>query len=75
MNILAFGVLAEIMGGFVVQVEPARDTDTLRSRLSQQFPTLQKYPFQVAVNRQRVAGNTLLNESDEIALLPPFAGG
>ncbi|REG86321.1 MoaD/ThiS family protein [Algoriphagus antarcticus] len=36
-----------------------------------------KFPFQVAVNRKIVSKQQALNisDSDEVALLPPFAGG
>ncbi|PZX54533.1 molybdopterin synthase sulfur carrier subunit [Algoriphagus ratkowskyi] len=36
-----------------------------------------QFPFQVAVNRKIVSKQQALNifDSDEIALLPPFAGG
>ncbi len=36
-----------------------------------------KFPFQVAVNRKIVSKQQVLNisDSDEVALLPPFAGG
>ncbi|WP_057936884.1 MoaD/ThiS family protein [Algoriphagus resistens] len=36
-----------------------------------------KFPFQVAVNRKIVSKQQILSlsDSDEIALLPPFAGG
>ncbi|MEB2779346.1 MoaD/ThiS family protein [Algoriphagus sp. C2-6-M1] len=38
---------------------------------------IRQYPFQVAVNRKIVSKQQPLNisESDEVALLPPFAGG
>ena len=31
--------------------------------------------FKIAVNQTIVAENEMINENDEIALLPPFAGG
>lgn len=38
---------------------------------------IEQYPFQVAVNRKIVSKQKALNivASDEVALLPPFAGG
>ncbi|MEB2783228.1 MoaD/ThiS family protein [Algoriphagus persicinus] len=38
---------------------------------------IEQYPFQVAVNRKIVSKQQALNivDSDEVALLPPFAGG
>jgi molybdopterin synthase sulfur carrier subunit len=43
--------------------------------LLDKFPSLSNYRFQVAVNKERIKGNVLLSDNDEIALLPPFAGG
>lgn len=39
--------------------------------------SIAKFPFQVAVNRKIVSKQQALNisDSDEVALLPPFAGG
>ncbi|MFC5626576.1 MoaD/ThiS family protein [Algoriphagus winogradskyi] len=39
--------------------------------------SIAQFPFQVAVNRKIVSKQQALNisDSDEVALLPPFAGG
>jgi len=39
------------------------------------FPSLSQYTFQFAVNKEKVNDNVSLNDHDEVALLPPFAGG
>lgn len=36
---------------------------------------LENINFKVAVNHNLVESNQTLNENDEVALLPPFAGG
>ena len=74
MRILLFGVLAEVVGNSIIDME-ADDVSSLRERLITKFPSLKNYSFQVAVNQERIETNTSLIEQDEVALLPPFAGG
>ena len=74
MNVLLFGVLAEVVGKPILKIQ-ATDLDSLNKNLLIDFPKLKNYKFQVAVNKQKVEKNILLKDDDEIALLPPFAGG
>ncbi len=50
--------------------------DDLRQKLEKQYPNLEGFAYVIAVN-QTVIGTGLLtlSENDELALLPPFAGG
>lgn len=50
--------------------------DDLRQKLEKQYPDLESLAYVIAVN-QTVIGTGLLtlSENDELALLPPFAGG
>jgi molybdopterin converting factor small subunit len=74
MNILLFGVLADVAGKRSIDMK-ADDMNSLKGNLLNLYPDLANYKFQFAVNREKIEGNILLNDSDEIALLPPFAGG
>lgn len=74
MTILIFGVLADAIGKSKIE-SSANDLDSLKKNLLTEFPKLNKYKFQFAVNKERIEKNILLNDEDEIALLPPFAGG
>ncbi len=74
MNVLLFGVLTDVTGKSKLDVK-ANDIDSLKEILLKQFPDLNKYKFQFAVNKEKVEQNLFLNENDEVALLPPFAGG
>jgi len=49
--------------------------DDLTTYFIQQYPVLKNKSFKIAVNQQMATNNTVINENDEIALLPPFAGG
>ena len=74
MNVLLFGVLADVVGKTTIQTK-ATDLDSLHKNMLAEFPQLKKYKFQVAVNKEKVENNISLTDKDEIALLPPFAGG
>ena len=75
MKILLFGILADATGTSVIEVKQASDIETLRKKLISDFPLLNDYSFQIAVNKEKIERNISLKEDDEIALLPAFAGG
>lgn len=50
-------------------------TEQLKDILIQKYPQLEKITYKTAVNEVIVSENTILQNSDTIALLPPFAGG
>jgi molybdopterin converting factor subunit 1 len=72
-----FAQVAEIFGcsNQELSVEPGIFLNDLIEQLNHERPMLAKQPYQVAVNQSLVKSNPQLNEGDEIALLPPFAGG
>jgi molybdopterin converting factor subunit 1 len=49
----------------------------LWSALGREIPDLGRFPSMppAAVNREYVAGDTVLREGDEVTFLPPVAGG
>lgn len=73
--IKVFGQLADIIGSDELQMQDISDTGSLREKLVSEFPELGNYPFVVAVGKKVVNGNQKINTGDEVALLPPFAGG
>lgn len=73
--IKVFGQLAEIIGSDELQLQDISDTVSLQEKLVSEFPKLGNYPFVVAVGKKIVNGNQKINTGDEVALLPPFAGG
>lgn len=74
-QIKIFGQLAELIGSDKLLLQDVKDTDLLRKRLISDFPKLADYPFVVAVDKKVINENRTLKEDDEVALLPPFAGG
>jgi molybdopterin converting factor small subunit len=74
MNVLLFGVLIDVVGKSKIEME-AGDVDSLKENLFKKFPALKKQTFQLAVNKELVNKNMVLNTVDEIVLLPPYSGG
>jgi len=73
-KIILFGKLAEIAGGSV-SVDNVADTDSLINALEKEYPEFTKTKFLIAVDKQVIKGNTILNKKSTVALLPPFSGG
>ncbi len=57
-----------------VQLSGVKTTEEVRSELLGRFPDLAAYSFQIATNHE-LNSNKTLEDGDELALLPPFAGG
>ena len=70
-----FGLLAGAAGKSELQIENASDTDSLKKQMFLNYPNLANKSFIVAVGKQIIRNNQKLQTGDEVALLPPFAGG
>jgi molybdopterin converting factor subunit 1 len=76
-RIKAFGIAREIMGGKELAFESkAENVGVLREELMETFPKLRALrSFFIAVNSSYAGDDTRLQETDEIALIPPVSGG
>ena len=74
-KILFFGVLAEEAGAERIELETGSDLGGLKRQVEKMFPAFGRYDYRVSVNRTLVQDNISLSDGDEVALLPPFAGG
>ncbi len=70
-----FGVLAEKAGQERIFLEGVNNIVSLKKKIFTIYPDLENYSFRVSVNRKLVEDKEKLNKGDEVALLPPFAGG
>lgn len=70
-----FGMLADAAKQAELEFENVNDTDSLLLLLKQKHPEINQTKFIIAVNKRVINANCTLHENDEIALLPPFAGG
>ncbi len=74
-NVKFFGMIAEATGLNSLAIHNIQDIDSLRKELCLIFPKLNNCNYVFAVNKKIVANNFQFSNADEIALLPPFAGG
>lgn len=70
-----FGMVAEKAACSVLELSFEGDTDQLEHWLQSRYPQLKGIKYALAVNRKIIRHKTLLQDTDEIALLPPFSGG
>ena len=73
-KIILFGQLADIAGS-AVSVDNVSDTDSLINTLHREYPEFTKTKYVIAVDKQVIKENTVLNKKSTVALLPPFSGG
>jgi molybdopterin converting factor small subunit len=74
MRILLFGMIAEKAGTDELEIT-APGTFALRQALAQRINGLDRMSYALAVDRTIVNGDVPLDGAEEIAVLPPFAGG
>ena len=74
MRVLLFGMIAE-KAGAVEAHAAATSTDELKRALEQRIDGLAAMSYALAVDSRIVNGDMPLTGNEEIALLPPFAGG
>ncbi len=75
--IKAFGITKEIVGGRETVVNTERATvGSLRETLRQRYPSLANIrSLMIAVNNSYAEDDLRIEETDEIALIPPVSGG
>ena len=74
-KVLLFGVLAEKAGTNKLEIKGVKDLNELRRKVLDLYPEFHNFKYQTSVNQTLTAGNLKLSPGDEVALLPPFAGG
>lgn len=73
-KVLFFGQLKEVVQTDQVQLTGVKTAEEVRLELLGRFPDLAACSFQMATNHELNSIKTL-KDGDELALLPPFAGG
>ena len=74
-KVLFFGVLSEVAGTDCRHYNDAMSVNDLRLRILDEFPEIDNYNYRISVNNELIDSDRHLNDMDEIALMPPFAGG
>lgn len=72
-----FGITREILGGKDVFLEmDGYRVAELKAALGDRFPAIKSLnSLLIAVNNEYAADESVLSETDEIALIPPVSGG
>lgn len=74
-----FGMVADVTQKNEEQFQLSSSTlsmlYSLKSKIEEQYLELKNITYSFAVNQSIVNEDMALNHQDEIALLPPFAGG
>jgi molybdopterin converting factor subunit 1 len=76
-KIKTFGIARDILGNkeLIVEINGTKVSD-LRNELSEKYPKLKSLKsLFIAVNQSYAEDHMELNDSDEIALIPPVSGG
>jgi molybdopterin synthase sulfur carrier subunit len=83
LKVKSFAILREIIGTYQMTLQlPRKNEGTttvadLRIRILELYPEIsaQRIPMGVAVNSKMANDKSIINDFDEIALLPPISGG
>ena len=74
-KVLFFGVLAEVAQTGFKHYNDIKSFSDLRLRIEDDFPEIVHYNYLIAVNNEIINEEPGLKNGDEIAFMPPFAGG
>jgi molybdopterin converting factor small subunit len=68
-------VLAEVSGTSIKHYNDVKTINDLKLKIQDDFPEIVHYNFRISFNSEITDKNLILKKGDEIALMPPFAGG
>ena len=74
-RVLFFGRLRDVVGTNEIIASDIKDIEDLKRYLFEKFPKLKEEIFSVALNYEIIHTNENLKDNDEVALIPPVAGG
>jgi len=83
LKVKSFAILREIIGAHQMTLQLPRNNQgtatvaDLRTKILELYPEIsaQRIPIGVAVNSKMANDKLIINDFDEIALLPPISGG
>ncbi len=74
-TVLFFGVLAEVTKTTFRHYTNVSSFKDLILKIEDEFPETVHYNYRIAVNKEMANDDPVIRDGDEIAFLPPFAGG
>lgn len=78
LNVKLYGITKEIIGQTELEysLSSSPDVSSLRKELKREYPELGRLKsLMVAVNGEYAPQDLVLNEQDEVVLIPPVSGG
>ena len=78
LKILAFGIAKDIIGGSEIafSVKSGTTVEELKIALGEKFPSFgQLNSLAIAVNNEYGESHQVIQENDEVVLIPPVSGG
>jgi len=78
MKLLTFGIVREILGDVpeIALLQSGMTVATLKATLEEQYPRLKQLSsFMIAVNGEYAGADTVIQQGDEVAIIPPVSGG
>lgn len=74
-KVLFFGVLSEVTKTGMKHYRNVKSISDLKFRILDDFPEIAYYNYRISLNNELISNNSALKNGDEIAFMPPFAGG
>ncbi len=74
-KVVFLGVLSEVTGTGTKIYAGVNTSEDLRIRLNKDYPELEHYKYNIALNNRLNRSEKTLQDGDEITLFPPFEGG
>ncbi len=77
-ELLFFGIIEDIVGvrSKKMSIDTSITVEELNSNLQVQFPALKRQSnYAMAVNMEYASNETIINNNDVVALIPPVSGG
>ena len=74
-KVLFFGVLSEVAGTGFRHYHNVKTVNDLKLRIFDDFPEMVHFNYRISVNNEITDSDLILKTGDEVALMPPFAGG
>ena len=74
-KVLFFGVLAEVTGTNFKHFRDVKSIGDLKLRIQDDFSEVVHYNYRISLNNEIINNDPKLKDGDEVALMPPFAGG
>ena len=77
-QLLLFGITADIIGqkSMTLELKESATIGFLKEKIITANPKLENYKsFSVAINMEYATDDSLLNNGDTVALIPPVSGG